>query len=319
MQRIILIALTSLLFSACLREETPVAPYDRGDATLDAVKLQAEYSQQIWYDLGTASIVKTSPKISWDLAFSCGDTGHAVWLNTSLAMMAAPTGETDFATVGSTAGFSLIPDHPTGIWDSLALRQLAQGEVYLIERGFKPDGKQLGKRKIQWVGEGRDYYEIRYGELSDVTGKVIRIEKDSRYNRVAFSFTSEEMVELEPPKDQYDLVFTQYTEVFYDPYLPYLVTGVLLNPHQTRVARITDLPFEGVSLADAEEDHFSSLRNAIGYNWKSYNYQTSTFIVHDTVNYLIQDAEGFYYKLHFTDFYDDQGQKGTPTFEFQKL
>jgi hypothetical protein len=34
--------------------------------------------------------------------------------------------------------------------------------------------------------------------------------------------------------------------------------------------------------------------------------------------YVLRDSEGFIYKLPFLDFYDDNGQKGAPTFALQR-
>jgi hypothetical protein len=36
-------------------------------------------------------------------------------------------------------------------------------------------------------------------------------------------------------------------------------------------------------------------------------------------NYIIRDAGGVFYKLHFTGFYNHVGIKGCPQFAYQKL
>jgi hypothetical protein len=35
--------------------------------------------------------------------------------------------------------------------------------------------------------------------------------------------------------------------------------------------------------------------------------------------YLLKSKEGYYWKLHFVDFYDSNGDKGSPAFEYQEL
>ena len=49
------------------------------------------------------------------------------------------------------------------------------------------------------------------------------------------------------------------------------------------------------------------------------NFNTNAYSVNPKMNYILKVADGFYYKLHFLDFYNDQGIKGYPKFEFQKL
>ena len=55
----------------------------------------------------------------------------------------------------------------------------------------------------------------------------------------------------------------------------------------------------------------------IGYDWKSYN--SGTYEVDINKNYIIKTTEDLYYKIHFIDFYNDQGEKGTPKFEISSL
>ncbi len=59
--------------------------------------------------------------------------------------------------------------------------------------------------------------------------------------------------------------------------------------------------------------------DVIGYSWKEYNFGSSTYEVDPSKNYIIKTTEGMYYKIHFIDFYNDQGDKGTPVFETQLL
>lgn len=42
------------------------------------------------------------------------------------------------------------------------------------------------------------------------------------------------MKQLEPNKDNWDLLFTVYSTYFYKDQLPYKVTGVLTNPARTQ-------------------------------------------------------------------------------------
>jgi hypothetical protein len=57
----------------------------------------------------------------------------------------------------------------------------------------------------------------------------------------------------------------------------------------------------------------------VGYNWKEYDLNAGEYTVLSNINYIIQDNNNKYYKLHFIDFYNTQGEKGYPKFEVQEL
>src|SRR5690606_32914488 len=101
--------------------------------------------------------------------------------------------------------------------------------------------------------------------------------------------------------------------------IAYLVTGCLNNRNGVEVAHVFNKDFESITLSDINLYSFSVATNGIGYNWKEYNFDTGNYAIFSHHNYLIKTTEGKYYKLHFIDFYDSSGVKGTPTFEFQEL
>jgi hypothetical protein len=57
----------------------------------------------------------------------------------------------------------------------------------------------------------------------------------------------------------------------------------------------------------------------VGYNWKEYDLSAGEYTVFSNINYIIQDKNDKYYKLHFIDFYNNLGEKGYPKFEIQEL
>ena len=44
-----------------------------------------------------------------------------------------------------------------------------------------------------------------------------------------------------------------------------------------------------------------------------------SYKVNTARNFIIRTNLGFYYKLHFIDFYDKKGGKGSPSFEREML
>lgn len=310
----------ALFFASCMKDELPVLPHDPGNVTTATVNMGADYSRQLFYDLRTNTVVGQNLKTAWDLGFEAGPAGNHIVLNSAKAMYAANTGNPVFAAVTDTTGFALLKkcDMPSGNLDSTAIGNgLPGGTVYIIDRGYNETGIHQGFRKIQFLAADSFAYTIRFAALNGNGDTTLEIEKDSTYNMQFLSFTTANTVLIEPPKTEWDLVFTQYTHVFHNPPATYLVTGCLLNRFQTMAVMDSIADFSAITYTSAGGSVFSPALNTIGYDWKTYN--GSTYLTNPHMNYIIRDREGIYYKLHFIDFYDNLGIKGNPRWEFQRL
>lgn len=311
-----------LLLAGCRKEELPVKPLDRGAVITSSVNLGADYRQQVFFSLADNKAVASNLKTSWDLAFECAANGYHIRLNSAKAMSAAIALQNDFALVTDTAGFSQRRryDAPSGNLDSTSFGNWQTGNpVYLVDRGFNQAGTPLGFRKIQVLSVSPAGYSIKVAELNGSNEMTVTISKNALKNFAFLSFGSNSVVNVEPDKSTYDLLFSQYTHVYSNTGSIYLVTGVLFNPAYVKVAEISDKDFVAIALADTITHPFTYAQDAIGYDWKTYNYQTATYVIDPGRSFIIRDVQGFYYKLHFIDFYGPDGQKGQPGFEFKKL
>jgi hypothetical protein len=317
----ILFILLSLIFIACEKEELPVKPFDRGNAITTTVNMDPTYKYQIFYKLSSDSIISINLKTNWDIAFDCSEENHLM-LNASKSMFVRKMDTHDFSLVSDTSGFrnNRTWDRSNGNMDSTAFGTLENNSaVYIIDRGYNEMSIHLGFKKLQIVNISNNSYTIRYANLNGSEEQTVSIEKNPDHNFLAFSFNTNTTVQVEPKKTEYDLQFTQYTYTFYNPYQPYAVTGVLHNRSGITVAIEKDKPFAEILLQDTIHYQFSSNQDAIGYDWKEFNLNTNKFTVNPNIIYIIKDQQGFYYKLHFIDFYNEGGLKGNPKFEFQKL
>lgn len=310
-----------LLISSCKKDELPVPKHNAGSVITSSVSMESNYKYQLYFDLKTNSIVGQNLKTSWDMGFEATPEGFRVILNESKAMYAMNTGTSDFGSVTDTSGFAAAKkwDAASGNLDSTAIGDWrTDHNVYIIDRGYSETGVHQGFRKIKVEASDDDSYTVRFSQMNGTGETSLEIAKDSTYNFAFLSFTSSSTVMVEPPKADWDLVFTQYVHVFYEPELTvYLVTGCLLNRSATRSAYDAQTPFSDINFASVSGYSFSTACNAIGYDWKEFD--GTQYIIHPEKNYIIQDREGFYYKLHFIDFYNDLGVKGSPKFEFQQL
>lgn len=311
--------LFSVLLISCVKKELPVLPHNSGSVITASVNMTSYYKWQLFYNLKSNSVVSKNLKTSWDLAFESGTGGYRIILNSSKAMYAGNTGLSNFASISDTNGFSIIKkfDAPSGAPDSSAIGDWrSKNRVYIIDRGYSEMGTFQGLRKIQFQTVDANTYTIRLSELNGNGDTTLVIKKDSLYNFTFLSFTTKSTVIVEPPKADWDIVFTQYLEAIPE---AYLVTGVLLNRYGTYAIMDSSKLFSQISFTDAINYNLITKLNTIGYTWKYYDNANSTYTVFPQMNYIIRDNKGIYYKLHFIDFYDSGGNKGSPKWEQQEL
>lgn len=316
----LLITLISLLLTSCLKEELPVPAHQAGDVETVSISMDEDYKWQVYYDLETNEVVGQNLKTVWDLGFTCCSSDDRVVINGSKAMFVFPTGTTDFASVTDTIGYTSNKryDVPSGHLDSTALHDWTTGQVFIIDRGYAPDGTQQGFYKLQIHNATSEEFEISFGSLTSVTASQATIVRSEDFNYTFFNFESGSVVDVEPPKTDWDIVFTQYLHIFKDPQpVPYLVTGCMLNRHETTALKTELVNFDEIDLETAQSLELLDDLNQIGYDWKTF--VNGSYEINLDASFIIQDQHGYYYKIRFTDFYDDQGVKGTPTFEVQSL
>lgn len=317
--------LTFLLisFCSCLKKEGPWPLPDPGQASVDEVDIGNDYATQIYYSFNNG-IVKTNRYDLWDIAFDINNNNPELWMNGGKNLLIWPTGQSDFS-------FSLPSNanQKTWIYDQSSMKPGESGlgtlspTNHLQELLFVRIGLQYYKLKILEVTN--THYVIQAGSKEDQVGTIYNIEKNDRYNFAYFSFQNG-IVQPEPDKEEWDMLFTRYRTIFEGlntdgSDLPYLVNGILINTYNTLGASDSTREFEfnQFHLADAESFTLSNERNAIGYNWKSVNINTGEYTILPKRMLLLQDQHQQLWKFHFVSFYDENGQRGKPKFEYERL
>jgi hypothetical protein len=321
---LVICQLMLLLFStSCFREELPIPAHNSGDVQIGSINMGKNYEYQVYFDLETQKETGRNLKSAWDLYFYMSDQNLIVGLNSAKVMYAYPTNKLSFDEVLDTIGFTSIQlwDFPSGDPDSLALKDWGTDkQIYLIDRGIDDKGQAVGFYKIQYISLDSPTFKIRIGKLEDRVGQEFIYNIDQDLFKYYLNLTSANIfTEIEPANDSWDIKFSQYIYVFQNPIMPYLVTGCLINTFHTQACEIKGKTFEEINYEDAKLAFYAKNLDAIGYSWKEYSFDTGSYIVYPEKCYLIQTREGFYYKLHFVDFYDSTGQKGNPVWEYQKL
>ncbi|MGV9011725.1 MAG: HmuY family protein [Flavobacteriales bacterium] len=313
----------AFVLSGCMKEELPVPKQPRGGAVECVAHVGTDYANQLWFDLGTHSVVAQNSKMDWDLAFECAPDGWQVRLNYSRLMRAHRAVGSTIEQATDTTGYGNTwkIDLPNGRPDSMAIGDWrAQQPVFVLDMGYNVQGVPMGLRKVQITSVSGTSFDFRSADLNGSNVHTYTVQKDPTRAYAHFSFASGSTVAIAPPLGAYDMVFTQYTEQFYapDPYLSYIVTGTVNGYSGARVAQLNG-DFASVTLADTINHPFSTDEDIIGYDWKDYSFDTGTYVVYSNQIYIVQDREGYFYKLHFIDYYDEQGQRGSPKFEVVPL
>lgn len=328
-----LIALITLV-SSCFKDDEQVAPHIAGDYITDTVGLTDNYKNQVFYSLLDSNAVLVNYKDSWDLGFESYPQGWRVILNSSCFMKAAYLSEQDFGFPVDTAGAVWQFNPSDGSADSLAIGQwfevsgndtIGANRLMLLDRGIDVNGNPRGFSQLVIDSLVTGTYYFRMAEMNGSNRKSYSVTKQGDVNHVLFSINNPTAVINEPPRNSWDLLFTQYTTLLYtdlgDPY-PYLVTGVLLNPVFVEVAVDSITPFADIDFEMAQAMVFTRQADRIGYEWKIYDFTAGTYTVNSDKIYIIRDTKGFLYKLRFIGFYkfnSNKLDKGYPSFEYQKL
>lgn len=317
--------LLAALLASCEKKETPIILPPAGYAQHASVDMGDTYETQLFFDFETGTVVKSSPVAAWDLAFEAHDNGTQVFLNGGKNVFLYNTQNTDPAQSLSTASIpqaSWRADSPSGLPDSTAVGAWrnpnghSKKEVYLL----KINDQTIKKFILEDVNQNG--YSFRYGELADTTLQKIFLPKDPTYNYIYFSFDNKgSVVQPEPPKTDWDIVFTRYRFLYYSlNNFPYVVSGVLANPFNTSTLADSTTGFANIAYSPSlAQKPFSNARDVIGFDWKKYNFTAGKYIVDTMKCYVLRNRVGHYWKLRFIDFYNTQGKKGAPTFQFSLI
>lgn len=305
---------------------------------------------QVYVDLSaqTETVIRRD---TWDLGFYAGDE-FRIKLNSSLYMMAAELQTTDIDAVTAidvenlqpkmaflVAGSNTYVDHPSGDITKTAIdeisAQMEENKVYLLKMGYEigteqptPEGVAISGNMRGWkkirVLRNDDGYTLQYADLDATNHKEVRISKTAKFNFTFFSFATENVVEVEPMKGNWDLNFTVFTEVEeFNPteltaygFSDYVKTNVLSKTKAYRVST-ADFSYKNFSAADVVQKNFEINQQTIGSSWRSVT-PPDRFLI-DTIFYIVQDSEGNVYKLKFTALMNENGARGYPEFQYDLL
>jgi len=310
-----------LTLYSCLPKEKPVAPHKAGNINTVQIEMEFPYKNQVFYNCELNKIVSTNTRFDWDLAFE--SNGNHIRLNIAKAMFATNMGAVEFNSVSTANNVNWLWDNSNGNLDSLALNAwlINSNNVFIIDRGYDNDGNHFGYYKAIFQEATSNSFTFKFAKLDGSEETTYTIIKDKTTNFTSFSFSNGgKTVNVEPNKDTWDLEFTNWQHYFSNLPLPFVLTQCISNKYNgVKVAEINNNSFSNVVLKDTANYTFTSYADEIGYDWKIRNSQDNSFEINPNKFFIIKTKIGFFYKLRFIDFYNEEGEKGYPKFEIQKL
>jgi HmuY protein len=332
---LILMVTISVAMSSCFKEKPITVPTVTPTGNVYVAHMGAEYRKQIYFNLQSAQFVDSNDKFDYDLSFDCDPLSHHIWVNGAKLMLVVHTGKTDLSavTIDDTTRQVWHVEYGAGDPNECAIQDwwvnnalVSAREVYILNMGYDVHDKVIGYKKLQIGDMSGSTYQVTYSNMDGSDEHTVQVSKRSNRNRIYLSMDGSTIPkDLEPDYSQWDLVFTQYSVYFPVERLPYKVTGVLTNPtltsgvfkHRTEAYLLDSTSdFNAIAIKDVSNGKFSSVQDAIGYNWKKY--AGGEYTTNSKYNFIIHSEDRFY-KLRFLDFYDGTGTKGYPKFEYQEL
>ena len=320
--------LIGLSVTSCFKDDERIIPVD-----IDEVEIPyTMYEYQTYFSITDQSIVSYHHYLDWDLGFESSKDGYHIILNYARYMYAGNTFETNFSSVKSNIASEMFFDNSSGNLDSTVLinwadftdsdNPVSNEYVYIIDRGKNESGEEFGLKKIVFEKLENDTFYVHFANLDNSDEYYFKIPKDTTVNFTLFSFEDGgKLTVQEPDKTIWDICFTKYSTVIPDNYgtpTDYLVRGVFLNPYKNiEVALDTTNYFYEILPEMITYYNYSGDRDAIGYDWKVF--LNDVYEIRDYNSYILKNVNGFNYKLRFTSFYNDNGEKGFPAFEIMEL
>jgi len=340
-KNLVLVLLIFVSLTACFKKEDAI-DLPSGNTIITSCFLGNNYEKQMYFDLSTNTF-QEHQLADWDLSFQSTKFGFGIFRNSGYNINVRKINifNLDEPKANDTNYIlqqKLFNDDPNGKiessafgdWRNYFIKHQTTGVVttgiYVIELSYLSGMDRF--RKMQILGYNDSVYAIRITKLNETNAPLIEIRKDYNQNFTYYSFKNNGSIiqNAEPNKNSWDFLITQYRYTFYKntpAELPnYPVRGVLNNPNNIEVYRDSAVTeFDSISSNFIQNRLFSKNRDAIGFDWKDIDYSSGAnlYKVNSKITYIVKDTDGYYYKLRFLDFYNDNRQKGYPKFEYIRI
>jgi hypothetical protein len=329
MKKLIYLAIIPFILVACDKST--------GDTEKeDTIYMGADHASDIYYSL-TDGQAGSYTRSDWDIAFSVPLQTATIVINEGVGVMLYSGGDTTQWNSVDTAGINTLSPvyNDKTNWENGAFNRFSSGgmnfgwgtydltthsvygdSIYVI-RLTNGDYKKLFIRKL----DGQtDTYLLRWADIdgsNTIDASFSRSSYESK-NFIQYSLVNQEVVEAQPDKDAWDLLFTMYfvkIPAGPDVYIDYPVVGVLMNEGLQGV-EVTGIVPSQANYTDATND-FSTTTDIIGWEWKVSDPVTHEISLAENTSYFIKKPDNSIYRIYFTDY--NSSDNGKISFKAKKV
>lgn len=283
----------------------------------DSIAMGGSYANEIYYSMPNGQVAEV-PRSTWDIAFRTMIMSSCIITNDGcgVVLYTYPNADTNGWAMLDTTGLSTWtpmfndpddwelgafnrnagdhPDYGWGVYNSVT-HNLVGDSLFVIQLRDGSFKKLQIVRKIS----AQSTYVFKYANLDGSNEEVVNLNCNTYATKdfVGIDLTINQVVDFQPAKDSWDLLFTKYMSVQPNG-SPYIVTGVLSNDGVGE----TEYWSVDTSYADWSANEFDFSRSPIGWNWKTYTGSTPPYAVDDSLVFFVKALPGDVYKLIFTRF-----------------
>lgn len=305
------------------------------------------YANAVLVDL-SGNVTNAYDRKNWALGFYSGSEFRVV-MNHAFQMLSTVSTKADINAVtvddaqasrlyqfnaftpSEDASALTLADNFTGALTGTAIAEVsatdASNLVHFVVTGNGSLSDVTTWYKIRVLRNGNGY-TLQYAKVGATTFTSVNIAKDADYNHIFVSLDkgADGVVTIEPVKENWDIQWSYGTALSSPDYnTPYWVqdfisintlAGVKVSTVVSADAAAATTAYNNFTEANLAGLSFAGDRNAIGTTWRST--QPATGIFHERF-YIIQDANGNYYKLKFKTMGvgGDGGERGRPVIEYK--
>jgi len=308
-----LIILPTLFFVSCKKDSSTIDDTITVDMGTNSI-----YDTYYSFDKGQ---VKTIANTDWDIAFSVPVMTASIIISEGAGVQLWCVGDTNaWSKVNQSTINNLQPRYnDKSNWMNGAFNQ---NSVYPFNFGwgtYQMDTHNVigdsiyiikltdGSYKKLFIREkngSADTYVLRWANPDgshQVDTSISPATYSATKNFIHYSILNKKLIEAEPDKDKWDLLFTNYIvklQTGPTSFMDQPVVGVLANK-DVKLLKVTGIAPENASLSDSTSG-FSSQADLIGWDWKTYNQNTSQYSITADTSYFAKLAGGSIYKIYFT-------------------
>ncbi len=320
-----------LLLASCEKEKKEAD-------TEESITMGNNHTQDIYFSF-TQGEVAAYTRSEWDIAFSVPLQTATIAINEGAGVLLYSFGDTtswdDVDTSGITSWTPVYNDKTD--WMNGAFNRFSSGgfnfgwgtydhgvtytvwgdSIYVIKLTNNEFKKFFIRKRIGYT----DTYELRWADI-DGSNQVDASFSPAVYSEskhfIQYSIVNQEVVEAQPDKNNWDLLFTKYiAQIPNGPgvIVDYPVVGVLISPGLEGL-KVSGVNPENAHYTDVSTD-FTDQADIIGWEWKVSDPVTHEISLADSTSYFIKTQGNEIYRLYFTE-YDSQAS-GKISFKVKKV